>query len=574
MKKSLLAICPLVLGSFLFWWKEEKEEYLFSPLEQRSVTPAIGCSPAPLEIGAGSNGKFITVMPGWGQHSYSISTTSDSAQFYFNQGLTMYYSYHAREAIASFKEAARFDSASAMVYWGQALAEGPSYNFGHSYKMRPSIPEVLQKMNRHAHGATAKEQDLISAMNKRYNVNDSTDAERKKLNVAYAAAMKPLVAKYASDVDIKALYTDAVMLIHPWDFWYNDGRPKPWTTELVNNCEAMLASDPQHPGALHYYIHVTEASRNPQVALASADSLIKLFPGVAHMVHMSSHEYERIGYYQKGVIANEKADESLVRYYALAKELFPQVHVLHYYAVDAYCALSGAMYQEAIKKSHLTRQMAMANMSETYSQHAFMFPQLTMVRMGKWQELLNDTTTLQPQWTYALLLNDFVKGMAWSKLGHQKKAERHLQALRLRQRDTSLRKKFDPRFNSPYEVSKIAEHLLLATIRFHQKQPAAAITAAKQAIQFEDSLIYMEPKIWMFPVRQYLGAFYLQLNNAAEAEKVYRDDLAWNPGNGWSLLGLHQALRKQGKKTGLDKLERQYQYSFSGADVLPITSAY
>ena len=289
-------------------------------LPNKSFT-AIGCAPDALDLQSDAAGKFIRIMPGWGNHSYQISTKSDSAQIYFNQGLTMYYSYHSREAVASFKEAAKFDSTNAMVYWGQALAMGPSYNYGYSYKMNAAVPAVLEKMNRFAGGASAKERDLVQAMNSRYNTGDSADKDRKALNVYYVEALKPLVKKYAADIDIKALYTDAVMLIHPWEFWNNDGSAKTWTPELVRYCEDILSKNPQHPGALHYYIHVTEASRKPEIALASADSLLKLFPGVAHMVHMSSHEYERIGYYAKGVTANELADRSLVIYDSLAKGL-------------------------------------------------------------------------------------------------------------------------------------------------------------------------------------------------------------------------------------------------------------
>ncbi|RYF78998.1 MAG: hypothetical protein EON98_15185, partial [Chitinophagaceae bacterium] len=335
MRKSLAVFCPLFFAGFVFYFGNSSNEQTgFVNDSQKRTLTVIGCAPVYDDFEAGPNGKFIPIMPGWGQHAYVISTAIDSTQLYFNQGLTMYYSYHSREAVASFREAARFDSTNAMVYWGQALAMGPSYNFGYAYKMRSSVPAILEKMNRYAATASPKEKDLITAMNSRYDVRDTSDKERKALNATYAEAMKPLVNKYVEDAEIKALYTDAVMLIHAWDFWNNDGTPKAWTAELVRYCKDILARDPQHPGALHYYIHLTEASRQPQVGLASADSLRKLFPGVAHMVHMSSHEYERLGQYAKGVKANEEADKSLVLYESLAKGLYPlSVHVPHYYSV-------------------------------------------------------------------------------------------------------------------------------------------------------------------------------------------------------------------------------------------------
>ncbi|MEJ0106911.1 MAG: hypothetical protein WDO19_32145 [Bacteroidota bacterium] len=218
--------------------------FLTRNIEQKSPT-IIGCSPGANEnVYAGEDGKFITLLPGWGNHSYRITTRNDSAQIYFNQGLSMYYSYHAREAVASFKEAAKFDSSCAMIYWGQALAMGPSYNYGYTYKLNKTIPAVIEMMNRNAEHASPKERDLIHAMDSRYDLADTSDKKRKEFNIHYAAALQPLVTKYKNDPDIKALYTDAVMLIHPWDFWNNDGTPKSWTPELVQYCKDIFGTRP------------------------------------------------------------------------------------------------------------------------------------------------------------------------------------------------------------------------------------------------------------------------------------------------------------------------------------------
>ena len=203
-----------------------------------------------------------------------------------------------------------------------------------------------------------------------------------------------------------------------------------------------------------------------------------------------------------------------------------------------------------------------------------MFPQFAMVRMGKWPDILNDTSSIKPDWTYAGILDDFAKGMALAKTGNHVQAEMHLTLLRKKITNEELKKKFAPHTSSPYEVSQVAENILLATIRFSQKNYKEAFIAIKLATQAEDSLLYSEPKLWMLPARQYQGAFLLQLNKALEAEKVYRDDLAWNPGNGWSVLGLYQALKAQGKTKELAQLKKKYLHSFSEAEVLPTTSAY
>lgn len=575
MKKSLF-IFPLLLVSagFMLITNNNHKTVTLQQIQEEKILHGLACAPDDGDNNyVRDDGKFIGVMPGWGNHSYKISTDNDSAQFYFNQGLTMYYSYHAREALASFKEASKFDNTCAITYWGQALAMGPSYNGGYNYKMRKEVPAVIEQMKRVTAGASAEEKDLITAMNTRYNVTNTADEQRKQLNAAYADAMRLLVAKYTGDIDVKALYTDAVMLIHAWDFWNNNGMAKPWTPELVENCKDILKQDPHHPAGLHYYIHITEASRDPDVALGCADSLIKLFPGVAHMVHMSSHEYERIGYYAKGVDANEKADKCLVAAYALNKGMYPAIHATHYFAVDAYCALSGAIYSKAIPKALACRHNTKPTHEETYLQYAYMFPELAMIRMGKWQDILNDTTNINADWSYARLLSDFAKGMAYAKTGNTVQANKCLEQLRKEQQDSIL-KINEPTNSSPYEASFVAENILSANIFFQAKKYSEALTAIKTAIRAEDSLIYSEPKDWMLPARQYLGAFLLQLNKPKEAETIYREDLVWNPGNGWSLLGLYQSLKAQNRSYELDKLQQLYRQSFSQADVLPIVSAY
>ena len=575
MKKSLFLFCPILIGSMAIM--HVRNNFKTTPIEQDQKAKSsnvIDCTPGTEEnIYAGKDGKFISVLPGWGNHSYRITTNNDSAQFYFNQGLSMYYSYHSTEAIASFKEAAKFDSTCSMAYWGQALAMGPGYVYG-SYKMTSGVPAVIEQMNRNAEQASAKEKDLINAMNRRYNVTDTADKQRKQLNEDYAEALKPLLAKYSNDVDVKALYTDAIMLVHPWSFWNNDGTPKPWTPELVQCCKEILKQDPHHPAGLHYYIHIVEASRKPEVALASADSLIKLYPGVAHMVHMSSHEYQRIGYYAKGVKANEEADRSLGRYALLAKELNLLKHTPHYFAVDAYCALSGGMYKKAVQKATTLRNSVDPTYEKNYAQYSYMFPQLAMIRMGRWQDILQDTSSINPKWIYAGILNDFAKGMAYAKTRDYTQAEKHLNQLREKQKDTILQRRFAFAWNTPYECSVVAEHILLANMAFNQKKYNEAFTAIQKAILAEDSLLYAEPSSWMLPARQYLGAFLLKLNKPKEAEKVYHEDLVWNPGNGWSLLGLYQALKAQRKTGELKKIKALYMYSFSEADVIPPGSVY
>ncbi|HET7002491.1 MAG TPA: hypothetical protein VFI33_14310 [Puia sp.] len=538
---------------------------------RKALSP--GCSPAYSgNSQVGEDGKFITVLPGWGHYGYSISTKNDSAQFYFNQGLNMYYSYHWQEANASFKEAARFDPGSAMAYWGEALALGPGYNFSLHYKMRKEIPAVLLLMNQHAGLASSKEKKLIEVMNRRYS-SDTMDVQRPALNLAYALGMHELTFLYPDDPDIRILYVDAMMLIHAWDIWNNDGTPKPWTPEMIRLCESVLKENPHHPAALHYYIHLTEASRHPEMALASADTLKQLMPGVAHMVHMSSHEYERNGSYALGVEVNDRADDDVMLYESMATSLHLRKHILHYFAVQAYCGLSGAMYTKGLYDAIRCSKTAGPSHDDTYSQYAYMMPAFTNIRMGKWNEILKNEAEPDTSWTYAGIIHDFAMGMAFANTGQPDSAKRRLLMLRKKSKDTILTIA-DTLNNKAIQGAIIAEEILNSVIYYSEKKYDSAIAHILLAIQEEDGMFYSEPKEWMIPARQYLGFYYLKIGDAVSAEKTYREDLVWHPGDGWSLLGLCQSLKAQNKNDGIDGYQKKYLISFSHADELPPGSVY
>ena len=197
-----------------------------------------------------------------------------------------------------------------------------------------------------------------------------------------------------------------------------------------------------------------------------------------------------------------------------------------------------------------------------------------MVRMGKWNDILNDTTLINTDWSYASVINDFAKGMAYAKNDNISEAEKHLSSLHEKMNDPVLQVKFAPYASTPYESSVVAEDILSATISFEQKNYDAALSIIQKAILAEDKLLYAEPKQWILPARQYLGAYLLQLNKPKEAEAIYREDLVWNPGNGWSLLGLYQSLIAQNKTTEAAQYKPRYLNSFSHADELPVSSAY
>lgn len=521
------------------------------------------------EISLSQEGRYIVALPGWGRHSYPVSTESDSSQFFFDQGLSLYYGYHFKEAVASFKESARFDPDNAMAYWGQALAMGPSYNAAHLYTKPAGLGEVLATMNRKAVKSPANEVRIIAAMNRRYS-DDPGDKDRAALNAAYAEELKSLTGM---DDEAKILYVDAVMLMHPWDFWGPDGTARPWTPGLIGYTTDVLRNNPEHPAALHYYIHLTEASRRPEVALESAHLLKDLMPGVPHMVHMASHEYERNGLYDQGVAVNIRADSNLVVYDRYAGHLGLNTASSHYFAVQTFCAFTGGMYDQAIRYAGMTRKSVAPSPMNTYDQYLFMLPVMARVRLGKWNEILGDTTFIPENWAYARLLSHFARGLASAYTGDIPGAAAHLARLREKLSDPTLKTRRIP-FNSAGQTGKIAEALLEGVVLYAGQKNGAAIAAMEKAVQLEDSLIHTEPKDWPVPSKQFLGAYLLREGRHDRAAAVYRANLAKNPGNGWSLTGLQQSLEAARRRREAAELTPRIQTAFSNAGALPPGSVY
>jgi len=303
----LLVLLAFITALLAFRLQESKTESQSTSSNNYKKRNIALCSPDWTALKDRMEETDIPPIPGAGSYQWKISTENDSAQFYFNQGINMYYGFHIIEALASFKKASKLDPGSAMLYWAQALAYGPNIN-DLGYAASPDALLTSKKAVELSGKCSDKERMLIQAQQIRY-AADST-VSREKLNQLYVEHMKATYEKYPEDGDVAALYADALMLQHPWDLWKIDGTPKPWTPQIREVLERVLKKNPNHPGANHYYIHVMEPSPFAAKALPSADRLGNLTPGLSHMVHMPSHIYLRTGNYAKGVSVNETAVKS------------------------------------------------------------------------------------------------------------------------------------------------------------------------------------------------------------------------------------------------------------------------
>jgi tetratricopeptide (TPR) repeat protein len=530
----------------------------------------IQCSPDWSYLNEDSMATHMGVLPGWGNYQWAIRSTNDSAKFYFTQGINMYYAFHIIEAMASFKKAATFDDNNAMLYWAQALAYGPNIN-DIEYAATPEAFTAAQKALALKGGCTAKEQALIEAMAVRYSTDSSTG--RAILNQRYADAMKKAYAKFKQDADIAALYADALMLQHPWDYWKHNGEAEPWTPEILTVLQNNLAIHPNHPGANHYYIHSVEASKAPQRALASANRLGNMMPGVAHMVHMPSHIYIRSGYYKEGITVNEKSVAGYNKYLALYPEVQNNapLYLFHNLHMQAACAMMRGNYAYSNKtaidcsNSFDTSFLSLPAPLGNFIQYVYMVPAFNNVRFGKWDAILN-AVPVQQHHLYANLIWHWARGMAFAGKNNTAKAREELKIVEDAMQAPDLKVVMPP-FNAPIDAAKVATKILAGVIAEQENDLDKAVSLLSEAAVNEDAMIYDEPKDWLLPAREYLGNALLRSGNAAQAEKVFKEDLQENPNNHWSLYGLYQSLLKQKKNAAAVIVKKQFDKAFEGSDI-------
>ena len=531
----------------------------------------ISCGPDWEAIDQLTDEMDIPIIPGTGNHTWKISTSSDSAQVYFNQGITMYYSFHIIEAMASFKKAAKFDPDCAMVYWAQALTYGPNIN-DLGYIASPEALKAASMATQLSGTASPMEQALVKAMAARYTA-DSADATRPKLNAAYTNLMRMASVKFASQPDVQALYADAMMLEHAWDLWNNDGTPKPWTPLIETTLEKLLLLAPNHPGANHYYIHVMEPSPFAARALNSANILGKLTPGLSHTLHMPAHIYLRTGQYNEGITVNENAVngyKNVLSIYSpvagsdflyLIHNLHMQTNVAMLAGRDAYSQQSAAATVKSIPADYL---LAPAPMGSAV-QYIYMVPTLSNIRFGKWEELLKAEKPNENM-TYANILHHFGRGMALAHLHKIEEANAELTLLKELMKDTSLMVPFAV-FSPAIDGARVAEKMLAGRIALAEMKTGEAIIALEEAVKTEENMVYTEPRDWLLSPKQYLGHAYMKAGKPKAAEAAFRKDLLVNNENGWALFGLYQALLGQKKLKEAEEVLTRYEKAFEKADI-------
>jgi len=512
---------------------------------------------------------------GLGSYSRKITTDSPEAQRYFDQGLAFLHGFNHRAAIRAFQQAAEIDPRCAMAHWGLALACGPHINL--TVVPPPAAELAWKELNlarKNADYASPVERTLIDALGKRY--ANPQPADRSGLDRAYANAMRDVWRNFPNDPDVGALFAEAMMDLRPWDQWTAQGKPQPGTDEILATLDAVLKLNPNHPLANHLYIHAVEASPNPQRAIAAADRLRNLQPGLAHNVHMPSHIDIRTGQWLKAVDTNAKAVEADQRYRKIFGQPkgFLNVYIAHNRHMLAYAAMMTGQRDLAMKHIRaMVAEMPADFLKENVLQAEgnVAMPLEVMVRFGLWNDILTEPEKYTEKMWFTRAFHHAARAIASAAKSSTTNARNEqrifLELTRLVPKETSLGN------NSCEAILGVVTPMVEGEILVAEGQVDRGIEELRAAIQQEDALKYDEPPGWLIPVRHSLGAVLMKQQRFAEAEQVYREDLARLPDNGWSLFGLAETLRRQSKNADeASETQAKFEKVWAKADLKITTS--
>ena len=554
-------ITPIVLGFALIASACQSSKQTSA----RTPTNAEPMSAPPATVADWARGAKL--FPGLGAFHRPITSSSIDAQQYFDQGMRLLWAFNHDEATRSFAKAALLDPSCAMCEWGVALTVGPNYNLPVMAEARAKVAwEALGLAKQHASAGTWVEQALIAALAKRYRGPQPLDPSNSApVLTAYADAMREVAKRFPDDLDVQVLFAEALMNTNPWKLWTTDGEPAPGTLEIETTLEGVLARDPTHPGANHYYVHTMEASPHPEKALAAAERLNGMMPAAGHLQHMPAHILQRVGDYGGAAQANRdgiKADEAYVKltrppdYYGM--------YLAHNYQFLAYSAAMEGRRAETMNAVLTMHDLLPVDMvvtmpgmdwylSEEYS---------AMIRFELWDAILNHPapdarlTALTGGYHYA-------RAVAFAAEGRIHEAGASLASLE------ALAAKAPPDapagLNTEKDVFAVAALVAQGEIALASGRGDEAVSRLREAVAKEDQLAYDEPADWFLPVRHQLGAALMRMGRAKDAEAVYREDLVRHPHNGWALFGLAESLRAQQKDASA--IDREFAAAWKNADV-------
>lgn len=522
------------------------------PAESTSATPAPPADAAPLGVG---------------YHHHPIRTTNPEAQRQFDRGMAQAFGFNHEAAIRSFERASELDPVAVMPHWGRAWALGANYNMDIDDPRAKEAFDAITKAKSLAAQGPDVEREYIDALAVRY--SPDMKADRPALARTYSRAMEALSQKYPDDMDAATLFAESLMILTPWKLWNLDGAPNVNTERIVAILESVLRRQPDHLAANHYYIHAVEASPNPGLALPSATRLRTLGESSGHLVHMPAHVYARTGDHAAAADANAAGAAADVKYLATAPP--GGFYGMAYYSHNLHFLADSHIMQGRFNDA----KQAADRVAEHLNPHATMMPMVesmvvmpvsVLMRFGRHAEILAlvepaADRPVQRAWHH------FARGVALARTGKADDAMAERKALTSAIAAVPDAALFGGTgLVDARTVLGVAGSVLDARIAAARHEPDQAIQFWRRAVAAADLLPYDEPPVWFYPLRESLGAALLANNKAANAERVFRDDLDRHPRNARSLFGLQASLTRQGKEADAAWVQRQFDDSWKNAD--------
>ncbi|MEO5629167.1 MAG: hypothetical protein ABIQ62_05290 [Thermomonas sp.] len=530
----------------------------------------------PRQAADAADASQVPLFETFGDLHRGIGTNVLGAQRYFDQGLRMAYGFNHEAAGRAFAEAARLDPTCAMCVWGQALVLGPNINLPMDPASAKDAAALARRAARLSANARPADRALIQAQLARF--ADPAPEDRKPLDRAYADAMARVVADFPGDDDAATLYAEALMDLSPWSYWKADGKPTEFTPRILAELERVLARNPRHIGAMHYYIHATEASPTPERAVPYADALADLSPGSGHLVHMPAHTYIRVGRYHDATLTNfaaTNADKTFLAFCHGSNGVYPLGYVPHnWHFATMSAGLTGSRtlaLQAASETARRADRAAMGTPDMAFMQLFVVAPLFTQVRFGDWKTIL-ETATPPADLPFPTAIWHFARGMAHVRTGALAEAARDAAALHAIAADPAMATLAFSATTHGDSLLRVADALLLGELLGAKGQRTDALASLRKAVAAEDMLAYNEPADWPLPTRHYLGTALLEAGQLDNARKTFLQDLKTYPGNGWSLFGLAEAERRLGHGDAAGDAARRQADAWQWADA-PLAAA-
>lgn len=569
--------------------------------------------PDDYDFGDASNYSFVDL----------ITCENDETRKMFILAYGHMLNYNHEEAIACFQKCTELDPKCAMAWWGIAYCLSSNYNWTPGLG---SGHDPIQQAMTLKDECTELEQDLINALSKRHSAEarDAADpsvlnmGNSVELNIAFAEAMEPLYEKYNGNLDVTAIYVEALMNLKAWQLWEKNTETGEITPADANTLllvkvleDAFESSDEAkvHPALCHLYCHALELSPFPERALPAADVLRTRMPGLGHLVHMPSHIDAWVGQWKEAIDCNIAAVEADDRYVQITgnESQFYKFYRMHNHHFVVWCAMFDGQYETALKyarKAVDTLPAGDANsgvqfmlagvipMGAIFLESYVTMPWHVMIRFGKWDEILNEPLHSDKDvFPAAIATQHYARGVAYASLGMIQEAEVEQKLFKQALQNPALAGRVlhnNLMYQDPSDgpcILLVNDAILDGEIEYRRQYLAkergenadftVAFNHLRRGVNLSLNLAYNEPWGQMQPVRHILGALLLEQGEVEEAEEVYRADIELWKDNMWGLLGLKLCLEARGDDSGeLEKVTALFKERSSRADIIPTRTCF